>query len=217
MVVDSPNSVGGRSRARRWQLLGELFPEFESYRVIDLGGTADAWMHTPLRPAHVTVLNISEPGVSTEDWLVTLTGDACEAPRVVESLGLSDYDFVYSNAVLEHVGGHANRVRFADAVQRLAPRHWIQTPYRYFPLEPHWLFPGMQFLPVAARARIAAKWPLAHSPAGSIEQARSAVLWTELIGISEVREYFPESQLYYERAAGLVKSIMAVGGAEGPI
>ena len=32
----------------------------------------------------------------------------------------------------------------------------VQTPYRYFPVEPHWLFPGLQFLPMGLRARGAA-------------------------------------------------------------
>jgi hypothetical protein len=215
LVVEAPNSVGGRARARRWELLTAQFPDFESYRVVDLGGTVDAWLQTPLRPAHVTVLNLSEPGTSDQDWITAVTGDACDAPTVLAAAtGEHEYDFVYSNAVLEHVGGHANRERFARAARELAPRHWVQTPYRYFPLEPHWLFPGMQFLPVAARAQIAVHWPLAHSPARSVEEGRSAVLWTDLIGIAEMQEYFPTSRLHYERAAGLVKSIVAIGDVE---
>ncbi len=215
LVVETPNSVGGRARARRWALLGHLFPAFSSYRVVDLGGTVDAWRQAPLRPAHVTVLNISEPGTSDEGWVSTVTGDACDAVSVLgKETGEDRYDFVFSNAVLEHVGGHANRSRFAEAAAALAPRHWIQTPYRYFPLEPHWLFPGMQFLPVEARAQIAARWPLGHSPAGTVDKARSAVLWTELIGIAEMREYFPGSRLHYERVAGLVKSVIAIADDE---
>lgn len=214
LIVDSPNSIGERARARRWTVLGKLFPDFESYRVIDLGGTVDSWLRAPLRPEHVTVLNLNEPGTTREGWITAVTGDACDAVSVLG--GASDCDFVYSNAVLEHVGGFANRRRFADSVRDLAPRHWVQTPYRYFPVEPHWLFPGMQFLPVAARARIAASWPLAHSPASSVAEGRSSVLWTELIGIAEMRELFPDSRIHHERVGGLVKSIVAVSGAARP-
>lgn len=53
------------------------------------------------------------------------------------------------NSPLEHVGGgHERRLRFAESVHALADRHRVQTPYRYFPIKPHWLAPGMQFLPV---------------------------------------------------------------------
>ena len=31
------------------------------------------------------------------------------------------------------------------------PKSVVQIPYRYFPIEPHWLFPGLQFLPQRAR------------------------------------------------------------------
>jgi hypothetical protein len=179
--------------------------------VVDLGGTVEAWLRAPVRPKHVTVLNIDEPGESDEGWVTAIYGDACDAPRVLAQAGAGTaYDLVFSNAVLEHVGGHANRQRFADSVRALADRHWVQTPYRYFPLEPHWLFPGMQFLPVAARIRIAETWPLVHSPNPGHEGAVREVLWTELVSLAEMREYFPTSEIHHERVLGLTKSLVAV-------
>jgi hypothetical protein len=77
-------------------------------------------------------------------------------------------------------------------------------------VEPHWLFPGMQFLPFRARTKVAERWPLAHTPASSVEDARETVQWTELIGVSELRAYFPDSEIFKERMAGLTKSITAV-------
>ncbi len=184
--------------------------------VVDLGGTVDTWMQAPVRPRHVTVLNISEPGDSDVDWITPVLGDACRAVPELDSAGLPvAFDVVFSNAVLEHVGGHAQRCQFADSVRALAPLHWVQTPYRYFPVEPHWLFPGMQFLPLPARTTIATYWPLAHSPAESLENARHEVLWTELIGVSELKALFPDSEMIRERLAGLTKSIIAVRSTRG--
>lgn len=211
LLVESPTSVGERARSRRWELTARTFPDFEDLSVVDLGGTVAAWMRAPIRPRHVTVLNLFEPGESDVDWIVPVTGDACDAVEVLAgAVGAASFDLVYSNAVLEHVGGHANRLRFAGSVRALAPRHWVQTPYRYFPVEPHWLFPGMQHLPVAARARISRVWPLAHCPDSSLEEARSSVLWTELVGLTEMRVYFPDSEILHERIAGLTKSLIAV-------
>jgi hypothetical protein len=68
----------------------------------------------------------------------------------------------------------------------------------------------MQFLPLAARARIANSWPLGHTPAATIEDARESVLWTDLVGIMEMRQLFPASLLLRERIAGLTKSLVAV-------
>ena len=213
VLVDSPGSLGAKARARRWQVLTETFPDIEQMRVVDLGGTTDFGLRAPLRPDHVTVINLTEPGESTEPWLVPLTGDACEAQQVLKeagNAGPATFDLVISNAVIEHVGGHSARLRFADSVHSLAGRHWVQTPYRYFPLEPHWLFPGFQHLPVAARARVSARWPLSHTPEKSVERARTAVLWTELLSRTEMRVYFPQSRILSERMAGLTKSLIAV-------
>lgn len=210
-LVDSPSSLGGRARARRWQQTLDVFPDLESLYVVDLGGTVDTWLRAPVRPRHVTVLNLSEPGQTDEPWITAITGDACDAVAALHHAGArTRFDLVYSNAVIEHVGGHSSRVRFGGSVHELAPRHWVQTPYRYFPVEPHWLFPGMQFLPVAARARIARSWPLAHSRARTEDEARNAVQWTELIGVTELRSYFPDSEVVQEKFAGLTKSIVAV-------
>ncbi len=211
LMVESPRSVGGRARARRLELTSRMFPDLADMAVVDLGGTVETWMRAPVQPRHVTVLNISEPGESDVDWITPLEGDACRAVDELRAASLPvAYDVVFSNAVLEHVGGHAQRSLFADSVLALAPQHWVQTPYRYFPVEPHWLFPGMQFLPLPARTTIAARWPLAHSPAVSVENARHEVLWTELIGVSELRALFPDSEIVHERLAGLTKSIIAV-------
>jgi hypothetical protein len=210
-LVDGPDSVGARSRARRSDWLRAAFPDLEQMSVIDLGGTAASWLRAGLRPARVHVVNLAPQPENDRlpYWLRTDQADACELPAGILH---STYDLVFSNSVLEHVGGHAQRLRFADAVHKLADRHWVQTPYRYFPVEPHWLFPGFQFLPLTARSRIACRWPLAHSRPASKAAGRAEAMSVELLSRAELAHYFPHSQLRAERMLGLVKSLIAVGG-----
>ena len=215
-LVDGPQSYGARMRARRWEVFGTAFPDIGSMSVLDLGGTVEAWRRAQLRPRSVTVLNLEEPGTSNDPRLVPVTGDACEARRVLSDAGIDPtFDLVFSNSLIEHVGGHARRLAVAAEVAAIAPWHWVQTPNRYFPVEPHWLFPGMQFLPVGTKASLAASWPLSHTPARSREQGLEEVLWTELIGEHELRAYFPDSEVFRERVCGLTKSITAVRAPAG--
>ena len=88
----------------------------------------------------------------------------------------------------------------------------MQTPYRYFPVEPHWMFPGFQFLPVAARAAITRTWRLGprRAPRRPREAALSRVLEVELLSRSELEFYFPDSEILSERILGLTKSLVAV-------
>lgn len=175
-------------------------------RVVDLGGRLDTWEHLAARPAHVHLVNLEPLASDIPDWASFEVADACE----LSPSGAGDYDLVFSNSVIEHVGGHERRVRFAETVRSLAPSYWVQTPYRYFPVEPHWIAPGMQFLPVAVRTSVARRWPLGHSPAESRQAALDAVLWTELLDSTQLSYYFPDAVLTRERFLGLTKSLIAV-------
>lgn len=205
--VEGPGSVGERFRAKRWELLLETFPDIESMSVIDLGGRVGTWLRAPFRPAAIHLLNLQEPPAEIPDWLRVDQGDAC---AISAEFAGRKYDLVFSNSVLEHVGGHAQRARFAENVHALSARHWIQTPYRYFPVEPHWLFPGFQFLPLNARAEISRKWPLVHFPPESREANVRRVMAVELLSRTEMRAYFPHSQLLSEKVLGLTKSLVAI-------
>jgi hypothetical protein len=205
--VDSPTSLGAKARARRWEWFQQAFPDIASMSVIDLGGRAESWLRAPVRPAHVCVVNLEQPTGTAPEWITEEQGDACELPEHVRK---GEYDLVFSNSVLEHVGGHERRQRFADAVHELAPRHWVQTPYRYFPVEPHFLFPGFQFLPLAARVRLVRHWPLVHTPPEDRATALRVAIWVELLSRTEMAYYFPYSTVRAERLGGLAKSLIAV-------
>jgi hypothetical protein len=206
-LVDSPDSVAARYRRRRWDMLVAEFPDLAQMSVIDLGGRVEAWRRAPVRPAHVHIVNLEPPDPEIPEWAEVDHADACDLPEPIRS---RRYDLAFSNAVLEHVGGHVKRLEFADTVRASADRHWIQTPYRYFPVEPHWLFPWFQHLPVTTRAMISRHWPLVHSPTTNQRTALNAVLEVELLSRTEMQVYFPESRILAERVGPLVKSLIAV-------
>ena len=207
LFVEGPNSLGQRARERRWSTFGEGFPALNEMAVLDLGGTAESWMRAPIRPARVHLVNTTPPAEGVPEWITAAQGDACALP---EDLLSGQFDLVFSNSVVEHVGGHARRLEFAEMVEAAAPHHWIQTPYRYFPIEPHLVTPCLQYLPLWFRSRIGLHWPLAHSRPTNLDGAIESQLGTELLDITQLRFYFPGSKIRYERFAGLVKSIIAI-------
>ncbi|HWY89917.1 MAG TPA: class I SAM-dependent methyltransferase [Solirubrobacteraceae bacterium] len=204
--VSSSDSVSTRFRARRWRLLIEQFPNLPEMTVLDLGGTVDSWRLCPTRPAHLTLLNGF--GQDSPDAEV-IVGDACDPPAALQT---RRFDLVFSNSVLEHVGGHWRRLRFAETVNAHGDHHWLQTPYRYFPVEPHFLCPLLQYLPLAAAARTAVHWPVGNYAGrlDSTEEATRALQDIELLGLAEMRRYFPDSAIRYERAGPFIKSLIAV-------
>lgn len=156
-------------------------------------------------PAEVVCMNLEAHEPVPEQAVVTVQGDACNLADV-QMLGR--FDLVYSNSAIEHVGGHAKRKQFANAVRAAADRYWVQTPNRYFPVEPHAVWPGFQFLPVRARRYVAERWPL--SPLGTDDDLTEEILSIDLLSTSALRHYFPEAAIWRERFAGLTKSLVAV-------
>jgi hypothetical protein len=207
----SGHSVSSRARAKRWDEVLRRFPNLADMRVVDLGGDIRHWESCPVRPRKIVFVNLY-PQPEADGHRV-IVADACTVPSELTG---DRFDLAYSNSVIEHVGGHERRTAFADVTRRLGERYWVQTPYRYFPVEPHWLFPGLQFLPTAIRVRVTERWPLGHRQATG-RDATENVLSVELLGRTELRHYFPDADIWTESLAGLPKSLVAVrgGGSNG--
>jgi hypothetical protein len=203
----SPRSMSSSFRARRWHLLLGRFAHLDAMTVLDLGGTVAGWSVAPVLPAHLTIVNCEPAAGPVPGGVEVVLGDACSLDR---SITERSWDLVFANSVIEHVGGHARRLAFAESVRTLAPHHWVQTPNRWFPLEPHFLVPGLQFLPTRLRAQVIADWPLNKWRPADRRAAMEAALELELIGRAELAHYFPTSRIVSERIGPLTKSLVAV-------
>jgi hypothetical protein len=181
-------------------------PDLADLRVLDLGGTGEWWSRSPVRPRHVTAINLFEAH-NLAAGVTMIEGDVLRAAELVAG---HEFDLVFSNSLIEHLGGHAPRREMAKVVSTLAPRYIVQTPYRYFPFEPHWLFPAFQFLPFEARAYLAPRWPLGHTYGWDEHAASNEVMATDLLSVSEMREYFPHAEIILERFGGVPKSLIAI-------
>src|SRR5262249_50801091 len=74
-------------------------------------------------------------------------GDACAMPFESKS-----YDFVFSNAVIEHVGRYDRQQMMADEIRRVARNGcFVSTPNRWFSSDPHSDFLLFQLRPFRVR------------------------------------------------------------------
>src|SRR2546423_207983 len=122
-AVEGDDSFAGHRRAKRWNWLVETFPGLDEMEVLDLGGEPSTWTRSTVHPKHVHVVNIEDLSGDVPDWITVERGDACALPVHV---GARRYDLAYSNSVIEHVGGHERRLRFAESILGAAPAHWVQ-------------------------------------------------------------------------------------------
>ena len=199
-------------RDRRFGLLESLLRDLQRpLRIIDIGGTVDFWQFRGWAGRHdveITLVNLQAVQTGADN-IRSVTGDA----RNLKEFADRSYDIAFSNSVIEHVGAIESQARMANEVKRIANGYWVQTPNYWFPMEPHFLFPGWQWLPFAARValikRRAFGW---NGRCQSDEMAHRVVNNVHLLSRRQLNKLFPEATFHAERFAGLVKSWIAVGG-----
>ena len=204
-------SLAVQFRRKRFAFFLSLLSQLKRpVSILDVGGAESYWKTMGMDPhdqVFVTLLNLTEDEVSLPN-VKSMVGDA----RALH-FGDSSFDVVFSNSVIEHVGEHRDQMKMANEVMRVGKRYFVQTPNRYFPIEPHFLFPMFQFLPVVVRIRLLQTFNLGWFPrTPEMIKAREIVESIRLLDSYEFLQLFPGSSLYEEKAFGMTKSFVAYAG-----
>jgi hypothetical protein len=205
------HSVASRLRRRRFSiLLGMLEDAGGSVHILDIGGRAQYWemmlggLSLPVEP-QITLLNTEALSVSRPS-ISAVEGDARAMPQYADQ----QFDIVFSNSTIEHVGDFADQQRMANEVRRVGRQYCIQTPNRHFPIEPHFVFPWFQYLPIPCRVWLVRHFKLGWYPRiRDRRHAEAVVHGIRLLSRAELMRLFPEADLYEERFLGCVKSFVA--------
>lgn len=208
----NPSSLGVWLRRRRFELFRELLLSVpRPLTILDVGGTSNFWDRMEflgVPDVHIVLLNL-EAGGSPHSNVVSVAGDARDLSQFKDG----EFEVAFSNSVIEHVGGRKDQERMARELRRVSRRYFIQTPNRWFPVEPHFLFPAFQFLPRRVQTWLVQHFALGYT--GRIPdraKAEARVSRIELLSVRDMRALFPEARLYRERVLGLTKSITAYHG-----
>ncbi len=196
--------IGRYFRRRRFRRFAAAFGVGPATRVLDLGGYGYYWDFFARLP-RVTIVNLSPPAVRDDrfEWVLA---DARRLPFRDNA-----FDLTFSNSVVEHIPGHENRRAFAAETVRVSNGYYVQTPYRWFPVEPHLMTPFIHYLPKAWQRPLLRRftvWGVLHRP--TPEGCDDFLRDISLLTAGELRELFPGAEVWKERALGLLKSIAAV-------
>jgi Methyltransferase domain len=206
-----PDSWSSKLRRKRVAQFLALIPESKNIvRILDVGGSEEAWENiwdARLNRASITLLNLEDKRVSGRFPMTALVGDVRDLSRFRER----EFDLCFSNSLIEHLGTWAEQRRAAAEMRRVAKGYFVQTPYRYFPLEPHFQAPFWAQLPVAIRTALHQRFDLGWMQAQTdYAIARREVEQIRLLTLREMRSLFPDAGLHKERVGPLVKSLIAV-------
>lgn len=219
-------SLSSRFRARRDVLLRDFILQRRAgvtgpLRILDVGGTADYWRRVGLdfvadNDLHITCVNLEAgefgPPVPESVRFDFAVGDARDLPYPDHA-----FDFVHSNSVVEHVGRFADMAAYASEIRRLAPAYYVQTPYFWFPVDPHFYrMPFFHWLPEPMRLALVRRVKLGWArPVSDVAHGMRIVESAVLLDRLRFATIFPDADLRFERLAGLPKSLLALRGYTG--
>lgn len=212
-------------RLARFALFVDLINKIPSMnrplRILDVGGVESYWNDKRgliSRPVEITLINLDcEP--ATGPIFRSIRGNGCHMPELADN----SFDVVHSNSVIEHVGQWSSMMSMANEIRRVAPSYFVQTPYFWFPIEPHARTPFLHWLPesLAFRLVMARKCGPYWSKASTVDEAMRTIQSSQLLDRRMFSALFPDAKIVPERVFGVTKSLMAIrqypqGGASRP-
>jgi len=179
-----------RARAKRRRLYLDLVRPVEGESVVDVG-CGSVGLATLGVPGRVTGVDLRDrPDYPGERFV---RADARSLP-----FADLEFDVAYSNSLIEHLP-RVDRTRVAAEMSRVGRRLFVQTPNRWFPIEPHALLPFVHWLPRSLGRRL---WRLGVTGEPFDDIA--------LLGARELQRLFPGADIVRERVGPLTKSLIAV-------
>lgn len=188
-----------RWREQRYRLFEKLCDLQPGDRIIDVGAGWGAALERFNSTNPIVAVDL-KPDASR--WLGSPNVTVVQADGTALPFADREFDVGFSNSVIEHVPRHLQPA-FAAELGRVARRYYVQTPNRYFPIEPHYQLPLFQFLPERLRKTLNRRFTLGWQAKGQWEEIT-------LLSAADLRRLFPDAEIHREKVFGLTKSLIAV-------
>ncbi len=210
-------SIAYKTRHKRMNFFNKYFENYilencfgknGKLTILDVGGVPEYWQYLGFKyidRVSITSLNIVIENVpnSLRNVITPVKGTATDMHEFDDK----SFDLVFSNSVIEHVGSFKEQEMMAREMHRVARHGFLQTPNKYFFMEPHFLFPYFQLLPTYVKRKMVLRFNLGHFPkANTIEEANSIVESVHLLSNRQLKKLFPHAQERKEKWIGLTKS-----------
>jgi hypothetical protein len=204
------------SRQRKLALFHRVIQPTPTMRILDLGAQIDpdgvqggqfidrypwkkALSALNISPEHIQCIREHYPDVDAR------VGDARCLPWPDKS-----FDVVWSNAVIEHVGGLKDQQSMAREIMRVANRWFVTTPNRWYPFEFHLRLPLVTWLPWHGYLRCGRIVSYNHVCGRYMRGLQPEPL--RLLSAAEMARLFPGSRIIKQRVTFMAETLIAVGG-----
>ena len=215
-VMDIIRRASTSARQKRFTLFQDLVAQKlrstqkTLLRVLDVGGLEGYWRQVKLTEhdsLDITLLNLTAVPCAMKN-IRSVVGDG----RDMCCFSDGEFDIVFSNSVIEHVGGFTEQMQMAKEIQRVGQAYYVQTPNYYFPIEPHSFVPFLQFFPRWAKSFLVRHFTPKERL--MVDGFKEEILNIQMLTRRQLMELFPGGHIWEEKVLGLVKSFIVYGGWE---
>lgn len=180
----------------------------ENDTILDVGGTPYNWNIINVKNKNrVTLLNLNIPkGIKDKNGFNFVVGDG-------RNIKYEDnfFDIVFSNSLIEHLFNYDNQKIFAKEIGRVSKKLWVQTPNKYFFIEPHLLGIFIHWFNKKIQKKVIryfTLWGLIVKP--SKKRIEDFLNEVRLLSYKEFKDLFPDCKIYKEKFMGFSKSFIAI-------
>jgi len=204
-ISENKDSLGNKFREKRFSFFLKKFKKMQKpVTILDVGGKINFWENRGIAGNtnfEITLINI-EKEKSLYSNIRTKKGDATDLSQFDDK----SFDIVHSNSVIEHLYNFNNQSKMASEIIRVGKKHIVQTPNKYFFIEPHYLLPFFQFIPNKLKYYILTKTKLSRLKKWDKNFAKQYIKEIRLLSEKEMKTLFPKSKIYFEKFLGMNKS-----------
>ncbi|HIJ01800.1 TPA: class I SAM-dependent methyltransferase [Candidatus Woesearchaeota archaeon] len=199
------NKYSKKSRENKYKIFIKIIKPKKTDKILDVGSGLGTFLEEmyPYKN-QITSLDINNKDLKElkrkYQQVRIIKGSALKLPFKDKSI-----DIIFSNAVIEHVGGWKNQELMAKEIQRVAKKWFVTTPNKWFPFEPHYRVPFYQFVPKfiqRAVSRITRVGP--NYPKGKWQDIN-------LLSARQMRKLFPKSKIIKHKITIYPETLICIG------
>ena len=192
------------------KIISFIYEENNSCKIIDLGGTEEFWNIIDTNFLYennvkITLINLHPYEVKNKQIFKIHHMDFFS----LNPKDFPKYDLSFSNSVIEHLENYENQKKFANLHTMIAKYYYCQTPNKYFPIEPHFMFPLFQLLPKRVKIFLLINFRLGSFD--NISDQDTAIKYLseiKLLSRKELRLLFPSISIQNEKFFYFTKSFI---------
>ena len=203
------------SRTRKLELFNKLMNPTKEMKILDIGSQINPTNECDIQfidyypwKSNVSAINLSSEHISLIQQyypeIDARVGDACALPWEDKQ-----FDIVFSNAVIEHLGSVEKQKKMATEIMRVGKSWFVTTPNRWYPFEFHMRLPLVTWLPRNGYIRFGQVISYNHTKRKYMTGIRRDDL--RLMTAKDLRHCFPTSRIIKQRVTFMAEILICVG------